>query len=126
MVYDATQLHTAPKVEVRALLDTGSQRSYVTTRVQEALGAKEVHSEAMIIKTFGATRGEKRTCDILRLKINVDCGEILTLPVAVVPHICDPVCVQLIDIAKASYEYLAGLELADSGDAGTSLEIDLL
>ena len=38
-VCDATQPDTAPRVEVRALLDTGSQRSNVTTRLQEALGA---------------------------------------------------------------------------------------
>ena len=30
----ATQPDVAPRVEVRALLDTGSQRSYVTTRLQ--------------------------------------------------------------------------------------------
>ena len=50
----------------------------------------------------------------------------MILPVVVVPHICDPVCVQPIDVAKTSYEHLAGLELADSGDVGSSLEIDLL
>ena len=125
-VCDATQLDTAPRVEVRALLDTGSQRSYITTRLQEALGAKKVHSEAMIIKTFGAARAEKRTCNILQLKINTNDGGSLTLPVVAVPHICDPVCVQPIDIAKTSYEHLARLELADSGDVGSSLEIDLL
>lgn len=71
-MYDDTQ---PDRVNARALLDTRSQRSYVMTRLQEALGAKNVHSEAMIIKTFGAARGEKTTCNILQLKIHKnDCG----------------------------------------------------
>ena len=44
----------------------------------------------------------------------------------VVPYICDPVSAQPIDTSQASYAHLAGLELADSGDIGSSLEIDLL
>lgn len=44
----------------------------------------------------------------------------------VVPHICDSVCSQPIDTSKASYKHLSGLELADSGQSGSDLKIDLL
>ena len=75
-------------MEVRAILDTGSQRSYATTRVQEVLGAKKMYSEAMIIKTFGAERGVRRVCDVIQLKIDTRSGNPLVLPMVVVPHIC--------------------------------------
>ena len=125
-VRDAAQQGTTPTMEVRAILDTGSQRSYATTRVQEVLGAKKMYSEAMIIKTFGAERGERRVCDVIQLKIDTRSGNPLVLPMVVVPHICDPICVQPIDTSQASYGHLAGLELADSGDIGSRLEIDIL
>ena len=87
------------------------------TRLQEA---KKVQSEAMIITTFGATRGEKRTCNIPQQKTNTNDGGALTLTAVVVPHTRNPVSVQPIDTAKTSYKHLAGLELADSGDVGNS------
>ena len=59
-VGDAAQQGTTPTMEVRVILDTGSQRSYATTRVQEVLGAEKMYSETMIINTFGAERGERR------------------------------------------------------------------
>lgn len=126
VVSDATQIGATPAIEVRALLDTGSQRSYVTERVREALGATPIRSETMIIKTFGAARGERKTCDVIQLRISTKDGEHLTLPTVVVPHICDPVSAQPINISQASYGHLAGLELADAGDIGSSLEVDLL
>lgn len=91
--------------------------SRVMTRLQEA---KKVQSKAMIITTFGATRGEKRTCNIPQQKTNINNGGALTLPAVVVPHIRNPVSVQPTDTAKTSYKHLAGLELADSGDVGNS------
>ena len=52
-------------------------------------------------------------------------NEPLILPLVVVPHICDPVSIQPIDTSKISYSHLARLELADSGDIGSNLEIGI-
>ena len=123
---DADQLGATPTLEVRAILDSGSQRSYVTTRIQETLGIRKTHSESMIIKTFGSEREERRVCDVVQLKISMKDGEPLILSMVVVLHICDPVLVQPINSSKAVYEHLSGVELADSGDIGGHLEIDLL
>ena len=59
-VCDATQQCDAPTLDVRAILDTGSQGSYVTARVREALGARTIHSETMIIKTVVCQRFQGR------------------------------------------------------------------
>ena len=59
IVYNASQPESTSSLEVRAILDLGSQRSNVTVHVQEALNMRKVRSESMIIKTFGS-EGEKR------------------------------------------------------------------
>ena len=110
----------------RVILDTGSQRSYVTTRVRGALGARKLHTELMVIKTFGSDHGQRRDCDIVQLKFATKQGNPVILPMVVVPHICDSVCSQPIDTSKAAYKHLAGLDLADAGRTGDSLEINLL
>ena len=125
-VCDATQPSSAPTVEVRAILDTGSQRSYATTRVREATQARKSHSELLIIKTFGSERGEKRNCDVIELRATTIDGDSLTMPVVVVPHICDPVQTCSIDTSSPACEHLTGLRLADPGVDGKDVEIDLL
>ena len=124
IVYDASQPESTSSLEVRAILDLGSQRSYVTVRVQEALNMRKVRSESMIIKTFGSEN--RRTCDIVELGIVTKNGEPLTLSAVVVPHICDPVRMQPISSFKNAYEHLSGLELADLGSVTGELEIDVL
>ena len=126
VVYDANQPRSTPSLEVRAILDLGSQRSYVTARVREALDMRKVRSESMIIKTFGSDEEDKRTCDVVELGVVTKNGEPLTLSAVVIPHICDPVRMQPISSSKNAYEHLSGLELADSGSITGELEIDIL
>ena len=125
-VCDAAQPNCTPTLTTRAILDTGSQRSYVTTRVKEAIQARRSHCESMIIKTFGSERGEKKTCEVIELKVATTDGEFLTLPVVVVPHICDPVHTCSVDTATTTYSHLRGLELADPVVDESDLEIDIL
>ena len=115
-----------PKLEVRAILDLGSQRSYVTTRVREALNLKRIRAESMIIKTFGSVRGDHRVCDIVELKMTTKAGSPLIVSTVVVPHVCDPVQAQPITACQDMYAHLSGLELADSGDNAAELQIDVL
>ena len=126
VVCDATRSGPAPTLEVRAILDLGSQRSYISARVRRALDLRKVRSESMIIKTFGSNQGERRTCDVVESKIMTRVGEPLTLSVVVVPHICDPVHTKPITFAKHTYEHISGLDLADSGDVTDELGIDIL
>ena len=126
VVYDANQPRSTLSLEVRAILDLGSQRSYVTARVCEALDMRKVRSESMIIKTFGSDKEDRRTCDVVELGVVTKNGEPLTLSAVVIPHICDPVRMQPISSSKNAYEHLSGLELANSGSITGELEIDIL
>lgn len=125
-VSDASQLNPAPTIEIRAILDTGSQRSYVTTRVKEGIRARTSYSETMVIKTFGSERGERRVCEVIELKVGTRDGGTLTISTVVVPHICDPVRTSPISSSSVAYEHISGLELADPGVDGGDVQIDLL
>ena len=104
--------------------DTGSQRSYATAPVQRALRARKSRTGSLVVKAFGSERGERRVCDVIHLQFAMSDDEPLVLPLVVVPHICDPVSVP-IDTSNY-YKHLAELELADSVDVGSNLEIDIL
>ena len=43
-----------PSMEARLILDSGSQRTYVTKQVQKTLSLKPIRTETVIIKTFGS------------------------------------------------------------------------
>ena len=120
------QMGLNPTLEVRAILDLGSQRSYVTARVLEALDLMTVWSERMVIKTFGSSVGMQQTCDIVDLRIMTKEGSPLTISTVVVPHICDPVLTQHITLLKNAYEHLTGLDLANSGNDNGESAIDVL
>jgi len=65
-VCDASQ---PPRMQVRGILNARSQRSYVTTCVEEALTEKRSHSESIVIKTFGSEWEQHRVCDIVHLRV---------------------------------------------------------
>ena len=109
-------------LEVRAILDSGSQRSYTTIRVRERLQLRMVQSENMSIKSFGSTTEDQQVRDVVKMKILMKNSDPLILAAVVVPHICDAIPVPSIT-ATGAYEHRSGLELADSGDV---LEIDIL
>ena len=50
-------------VHARILYNSGSQTSYVSQRLKEVLSLKPVHSETLLIKTFGSTDEMVQTCD---------------------------------------------------------------
>ena len=98
----------------------------MTTRLREKLSLRRMRSECMIIKTFGSDKEDKKMCDVVELGILTRSGTPQRLSVAVVPHICDHVHTQPISAAKEVYEHISGLDLADSGEATSKLEIDVL
>ena len=54
-------------LEVRAVLDAGSQRSYVTTRVKDLLQLEPRGQQPMSIITFGSTKRLDQSCEIVQI-----------------------------------------------------------
>ena len=65
IVYNPNQPHLT--TEVRLILDSGSQRSYVTDKLKHTLALEPIYAENMLIKTFGATDERRQMCPVLNL-----------------------------------------------------------
>ena len=57
-IYNTTTPHHS--VEIRLLLDSGSQRSYLSERARRVLGLKPVGEQQLAIATFGSSRSRCR------------------------------------------------------------------
>ena len=115
---------TDKKVTCRLILDTGSQRSYITKRLQRAIGLEVTNTEFLSIGAFGggSTRGKEH--DVVEIGINSDTSETIFMRAVVVEKICNTLQDQRISVAK-DYEHLKGLQLADKND-GSSVDVEVL
>lgn len=118
----------ANTMNVRLILDSGSQRSYVTSRVKNNLNLPCIGSESLMIKTFGSTKETLQTCDIVQLSIGNGNGqgECVNLNAYSVPTICSPICNQATRHIQEHYPHLQGLTLANACGEDQEFDVDLL
>lgn len=109
-------------VKVRAIMVSGSQRTYVTSRVRDRLHLSMKRTESLRIKTFGSTEGQDTASDVVLTRD----GRTLKLTAVVVPFICSQLASQPISHSRECYDHLLGLELADSAEIEDFLEIYML
>lgn len=105
-------------------MDSGSQRSYLTRRVKEALALPVCGKQCLSIAAFGSKRGEPEQCEVVRLTVRTRLGN-QKLDLFVVPHICDPLTMQPINTCLKMYSHLSRLDFADTSQ-GEMLEVDML
>ena len=99
---------------MRIVLDTGSQRSYVTNSVKEKLSLAPEGEQCMSIMTFGSNEEKPQVCKFVKVGLTLRGGETQELTLFAVPMICDPLASQPIAFCRSSYEHLSGLDLADT------------
>ncbi|CAB4027136.1 Hypothetical predicted protein [Paramuricea clavata] len=99
------------RVNARLILDSGSQRSFETTRVKNQLNLDAEGTENIMIKTFGGEAEELQTCEFLHFNIEtVSTYPDLSLTAFVVPTICQPFRHQTTLAAQEIYHHLEGLK----------------
>ena len=119
---------TAPQSpqEIRMVLDAGSQRSYVTNRIKDALALKPEGNEHMSIITFRSDKRSDQNCEIVRIRMKLKDGPDKEFKLFAVPLICEPVAAQPISLCIEKYSHLSRLDLADSSDGTTPMNVDML
>ena len=110
----------------RAILDTGSQRTYVTCRLRDELNLPTIRTESLRIKTFGSTESYEASCNVVQLGLMTRHDGVIEMTALVVPCICNPLTAQPIGYSQERYDHLMGLDLSDSANASESLDIDML
>ena len=114
------------RIVARAILDSGSQRTYVTSRLRDELDLPTLRTELLQIKTFGEAESDTTTCDVVQVGVENKGDGIQMTTALVVPFICNPLTTQPINHSSEHHDHLLGLELADSADVSDALEVDVL
>ena len=113
-------------LEVRAVLDAGSQRSYITTKVKNLLRLVPKGQQSMSILTFGSTQRLDQSCEIVQIGMKLRDGSDQFLELFTVPTICEPLTSQPIALCTGKYGHLSQLELADYSDGDSEMSVDIL
>ena len=108
------------------VLDIGSQRSYITTRARKALALTSESECHLAIAAFDNRRGASQLCGVVRVEVKTRDGPDMELTLFTVPHICDPLSAQPISLCAETCSDLLQLDLADTSDGETLMEIDVL
>ena len=117
-------------IQARLIFDTGSQRSYVSTRLRNALQLPTINQETLMIKTFGSETGQVQSRDLVQLCVQgMTSQTFLYVNAYAVPIICSPLQNQAVSFTVSTYQHLSGLLLADSISADeneNNVEVDVL
>ena len=115
-----------PAIKLRVLLDSGSQRSYVTERARRLLKLDAEGELCLSIVTFGSTRGDPKVCAVVKIGMELKGHPHLYPSLLVVPMICEPLVGQPISECIEGNQHLASLELADLTESGSTSTVDIL
>ena len=119
----ACSTNTTSVVPVRVLMDSGSQRSYVTESLKQKLGLVPDKTEVLNLNTFGDDKFRKQRCEQVRLRLQGQTKDI-EISALCFPKICSPLSMTL-DIER--YPHLDGLVPADQSLLDNSTpDIDIL
>ena len=113
-------------LQVRLILASGSQRSYITSGAKDALALESEGEQPTSIVMFGSNEPNTHKCMIFTVGMNLHDGPNKELQLLTVPSICGPLTAQPISLYVAKYDYLSHLEFADSSDGMSDLSIDVL
>ncbi|KAL5459979.1 hypothetical protein EMCRGX_G033382 [Ephydatia muelleri] len=97
-----------------------------TPVIQTRLGLKENSKETLLVKTFAADEGKVQVCSLVDLSVMARGGLDMCLSLLSIPTICEPLTGQPINYATSRFQYLSGLDLADSSDGKDCLEVGVL
>ena len=107
------------------MMESGSQRSYLTQRARDTLHLQTVVRQRLAIAAFGSERTDPRLCEVVRVSVRTRAGEDKNIDLFVVPHICEPLTTQPIDKCLELYPHISGLDLGND-PLDETLEIDVL
>ena len=113
-------------VELRILLDSGSQRSYITERAQRLLQLRAEGELRLSIAAFGSAREDPKVCAIVKVGMEMKGHPHLYPSLLVVPMICEPLIGHPISECIERNPHLASMDLADLSECGSSLNVDIL
>ena len=121
-----TSVQPQGKHHVRIILDSGSQKKYITRQPKETLGLKPTARERMCIKTFGSDYDDLKAVDVVDLCLkNVSNDITVTITAHVVPMICSPLKYQAVQFSRKNHAHLKDIVLSERNPE-ENLVVDIL
>ena len=112
--------------KVRVLFDSGSQKSFVTSKAMNAAKLHVVRNEWLEVSTFGGVSGEGKMREVVDFELgSVKGGRSIRVQALAVPQICQ-VRNEHLEVVKGEYAHLKDLWLSDVCKSNDLLEIDVL
>ena len=113
-------------LRVRVLLDTGSHKTFVTSKLAQQLGVRPKRIEPLRIKTFGSKSIDEEMREVVELELmSVDGKNKVTVEAYVADEITD-VNNEHIEIVKKDYPHLSCIWFSDVCTFQDTFEIDIL
>ena len=75
--------------------------------------------------TFGANKEHSQVCDTVSVGVRLKDSQAMQVKLYTVPLTCEPLASQPIDFCVEAYDHLSDLNLADSSDVQSRLEVGL-
>ena len=136
-IYQAILLQTAQALvfnpddpqcskHVHVVLDSGSQRLYVTEQLKTEVTLKSTGAQSMTIMTCRSREESPQVFEVVNVHMELRGGQMKQLTLFVVPLICEPLTCQPIVFCRDNFQRLSGLTLADPSDGQEQLEVDIL
>ena len=119
----ASQCHTQ---KARLILDSGSQRSYISTELSQRLGLRPMRQERLLVRTFGSSEEMVQDTGVVQVPISALDGSTIYITAYQIPMICRPLQCQPATVSKERYVHLRDLFLAETSDGSTELAVDIL
>ena len=114
------------EARVRVLFDTGSHRSFVTSKAANLVKPKGIRWELLGIDTFGQKCVNAEQREVVELKLESTNGNrVSSLEAFVVPEICS-VQNSHVELARREYPHLKNIWFSDVCKSDEQLEIDVL
>ena len=116
---------SSASTKLRIVMDSGSQRSYLTHGARGTLHLPTTDKQRLAIEAFGSKRGDPRLCEVVQVSVKTRDGGDKKIDLFVVPHICEPLTTQPIGKCLELHPHISELDLADDPMDETR-EIDML
>ena len=87
-------------------MDSGSQRTYITSWLRDELSIPTVGTESLQIKTFGSAVSYNKSCDLVKLGLSTKENGTLHMTALVVPFICHPLTSHPISLSMSTLRVL--------------------
>ena len=91
---------------IRLILDSGSQKTYITRVLRDKLQLPTIRTDKVLIKKFGNDNGTLKKCDLVQLAVRGDDNMTIYVFVYVVDVICSPLSNQVIQFAQNTHPHL--------------------